>query len=95
MGCIDADIVPYVEGELMRSRPKVSHWGWWLLGLLIVCSLPSSGASGARAPLPAGLFEVSPPVPLPKFSLPTLQGPPMEVSSLQGKIVVVRFWATW
>jgi hypothetical protein len=79
----------------MRSRRKVPHWSWWLLGVLIVCSLPLPGTSGAGAPLPAGLFEVSPPVPLPKFTLPTLQGAPMEVSSLQGKVVVVRFWATW
>jgi hypothetical protein len=79
----------------MKPRCRVLHWGWWLFGLLAVCSLPSPGVSGESTTLPAGLVEVTPPVPLPKFSLPTVQGATMDASSLQGKVVVVRFWATW
>jgi hypothetical protein len=33
--------------------------------------------------------------PAPQFSLPDYQGTPMDLSDLRGKVVVVRFWATW
>ena len=31
----------------------------------------------------------------PPFTVERLTGPPLELASLQGKVVVVNFWATW
>ena len=41
-----------------------------------------------------------PPIPIigdiaPDFELPTLDGAPMRLSSLRGKVVLLNFWATW
>jgi cytochrome oxidase Cu insertion factor (SCO1/SenC/PrrC family) len=33
--------------------------------------------------------------PAPAFTLPDHQGTPLHLADLQGKVVVVRFWATW
>jgi cytochrome oxidase Cu insertion factor (SCO1/SenC/PrrC family) len=33
--------------------------------------------------------------PAPAFSLPDFQGTPLAFAALHGKVVVVRFWATW
>jgi cytochrome oxidase Cu insertion factor (SCO1/SenC/PrrC family) len=33
--------------------------------------------------------------PAPAFTLPDSQGTPLALSALHGKVVVVRFWATW
>lgn len=81
----------------MRSGRKTAQRGWWLLlfGLMAVWGLPSAGTSGEAADLPSGLSEVSPALPMPAFRLPALNGATMESAALQGKVVVVRFWATW
>ncbi|HSF32027.1 MAG TPA: hypothetical protein VLK82_16310 [Candidatus Tectomicrobia bacterium] len=34
-------------------------------------------------------------LPAPAFTLPDHHGTPMDSADLQGKVVVVRFWATW
>jgi cytochrome oxidase Cu insertion factor (SCO1/SenC/PrrC family) len=81
----------------MRSARKTSQRRWWLLlfGLMAVWGLPSAGTSAGAADLPAGLSEVSPAMPMPAFRLPAPNGATMESDALQGKVVVVRFWATW
>jgi cytochrome oxidase Cu insertion factor (SCO1/SenC/PrrC family) len=33
--------------------------------------------------------------PAPAFTLPDHQGVPISLADLRGKVVVVRFWATW
>jgi len=33
--------------------------------------------------------------PAPEFSLPTLNGPNLDLSAYRGKVVVLDFWATW
>jgi hypothetical protein len=42
-----------------------------------------------------GLAAVKPAVPMAAFSLPSLHGREFEAATLNGKVVVVRFWATW
>ena len=68
--------------------------------LLACCILMPSGspllrADSAMLPLPANLTAVSPPVSMPAFSLSDPGGNPMRSVDLQGKVVVIRFWATW
>jgi hypothetical protein len=69
-----------------------------LLSILSFCVLFAWGASAraddALAP-PPGLTAVSQPTPVPSFSLPALDGTTVDSRSLQDKVTVVRFWATW
>jgi peroxiredoxin len=55
-----------------------------------------SNLTGVTAPLEA--FRALSPEqrrPAPAFTLPDYQGVPLNLADLQGKVVVVRFWATW
>jgi cytochrome c biogenesis protein CcmG, thiol:disulfide interchange protein DsbE len=36
-----------------------------------------------------------PPKPAPEFSLPDLDGRPVRLSDLRGKVVLLFYWATW
>jgi len=36
-----------------------------------------------------------PPKPAPGFSLPDLDGRPVRLADLQGKVVLLFYWATW
>jgi peroxiredoxin len=38
---------------------------------------------------------VKPVTPMPTFNLPSVHGKTFDSSTLRGKVVVVRFWATW
>ncbi|HEX9871034.1 MAG TPA: hypothetical protein VGC99_21040 [Candidatus Tectomicrobia bacterium] len=72
--------------------------------------IPSSGIGMLRGLLVCGLLAVAtvasaldtfrplPPDqqhPAPAFSLPDYQGTALAFAALHGKVVVVRFWATW
>jgi cytochrome oxidase Cu insertion factor (SCO1/SenC/PrrC family) len=73
----------------MRSR-----FGMSVLASLLVCGLCTiAGAAFALDP-----FRALPPgqqLPAPAFTLPDHRGIPVHSTDLQGKVVVVRFWATW
>jgi cytochrome oxidase Cu insertion factor (SCO1/SenC/PrrC family) len=61
---------------------------------LLVC-----GLLGIAAVAPAlDAFRPLPPDqqrPAPAFSLPDYEGTSLALTALHGKVVVVRFWATW
>jgi cytochrome oxidase Cu insertion factor (SCO1/SenC/PrrC family) len=73
----------------MRSRCVVS-----IIASLLVYGLCNiAGVASALDP-----FRALPPgqqIPAPAFSLPDHQGTQVHSADLQGKVVVVRFWATW
>ncbi len=55
-----------------------------------------SSLAGVASALEA--FRALPPElqrPGPTFTLPDHQGVPIDLADLRGKVVVVRFWATW
>jgi cytochrome oxidase Cu insertion factor (SCO1/SenC/PrrC family) len=52
-------------------------------------------ATGETREPPMGLAEVKPATPMAAFTLPDLNDSAFDSSALQGKVVVVRFWATW
>ena len=39
--------------------------------------------------------QYDPPKPAPGFSLPDLEGRPVRLADLQGKVVLLFYWATW
>jgi len=41
------------------------------------------------------LQRYDPPKPAPGFSLPDLEGRPVRLADLQGKVVLLFYWATW
>jgi cytochrome oxidase Cu insertion factor (SCO1/SenC/PrrC family) len=52
-------------------------------------------AMGGNAAHPAGLIAVSSATPTPAFPLPAVDGSTVSSADLRGKVVIVRFWATW
>ena len=51
-------------------------------------------ATGDPVRLPKGLAEVKPVAPMPMFTLPGIDGETFDSATLQGKVVVMWFWAT-
>jgi len=41
------------------------------------------------------LEKYDPPKPAPGFSLPDLEGRPVRLADLHGKVVLLFYWATW
>ncbi len=67
-----------------------------MLGVALALGIPpAQGQDGEPARPPEGMAAVKPPMPMPAFSLPGVNGAPLNSSALQGQVVVVRFWATW
>ena len=69
----------------------------WILNLCVVLlgsALPVYGAEPAHfAALRLERLASNPPVP--DVTLPDLQGKPVALRSLQGKVVLLNFWTTW
>ena len=72
-----------------------------LAGYVIFVGLPSQWP-WQPAPAPTAGGHVSSPAPAPvagapapDFTLNSLAGPPVRLSSLKGQVVLINFWATW
>ena len=82
----------------MTTRPKESMSVLLILTTLgIVLALGSFSAHGDDHVLqpPTGLASTDHHTPMPEFSLAAVNGTTIRSVDLQGKVVVVRFWATW
>jgi cytochrome oxidase Cu insertion factor (SCO1/SenC/PrrC family) len=64
-------------------------------GALTFEGLSAHAQDSQKVEPPDGLTAVSPPVPMPAFALPGLNGEAFNSSTLQNQVVVLRFWATW
>ncbi len=79
----------------MIRRDKRQHLRLFLLlGILLTLS-PLSLRAAEQPNLPEGLTVPSPSTSMPVFELPDANGETVRSADLQGKVVVVRFWATW
>jgi hypothetical protein len=81
----------------MTKRPQCIVVFWLALlihGLMAFGTRPLVSAASASS-LPPGLVAVPQPTPLPEFSLPSPTGTTIRSTDFAGKVVVVRFWATW
>jgi thiol-disulfide isomerase/thioredoxin len=78
----------------------------WISGALVVVAAGLVFAAFSYAqpttqplPKPTPAPVVRPPVPgrqaAPGFTLPTVDGTPVSLASLKGRVVLVDFWATW
>ncbi len=79
---------------LRRCAGQLHLWLLLLLGGLL--TLPPLGLRAAEQPTPPeGLAAPGQPTSMPAFELPDPNGETVRSAELQGKVVVVRFWATW
>jgi cytochrome oxidase Cu insertion factor (SCO1/SenC/PrrC family) len=70
--------------------------GRWLIAGLALLLVSTAGTAMGEAPEPPmGLAPVKHAAPMPAFKLPSLNGSTFDSSQLQGKVVVMRIWATW
>ena len=78
---------------------RKGHVRMWLLLFIYsaacILARPEAPVAEPALPPPAGLAAPGQPTPMPDFSLPGVNGTTVRAADLQGKVVVVRFWATW
>lgn len=79
----------------MIRRYEAQHLRLFLL-LGILLTLISLRLRAAEQPNPPeGLTAPTPSTSIPMFELPDANGATIRSADLQGKVIVVRFWATW
>ncbi len=79
-----------------RRGAKAMGRGWCgLMSLYVMLGCLSAGWASPPVTLPVGLVAVEQQVPMPTFRLPSVDGDTIDSATLHGKVVVVRFWATW
>jgi cytochrome oxidase Cu insertion factor (SCO1/SenC/PrrC family) len=64
-------------------------------GLTAAILLVAGMAAAAPDFAAMSIQPYQPPKPAPAFSLPDLEGKPRQLAELQGKVVMMFFWATW
>jgi cytochrome oxidase Cu insertion factor (SCO1/SenC/PrrC family) len=80
----------------MNVRGTVCRRRWRSLATLaLLLGLTVGAATSETLQPPMGLVEIKPAAAVPTFHLPGLSGTTFHSSALQGKVVIVRFWATW
>jgi hypothetical protein len=74
----------------VKSWFAVVMWG-------VLLTLGGTAMSVAADPLtpPPGLAAPEQPISMPAFSLEDTNGATVHSADLQGKVAVLRFWATW
>lgn len=80
----------------MRGRRRLDQPACLCLIAVLAFLLGSAlgVATGDPVRPPKGLADVKPVAPMPMFILPGIHGETFDSSTLQGKVVVLWFWAT-
>lgn len=60
----------------------------WICAVFLLAIFAASGCTKSEAPAVEGSLA-------PDFTLKDLNGRPVQLSSLKGKVVLLNFWATW
>jgi cytochrome c biogenesis protein CcmG/thiol:disulfide interchange protein DsbE len=64
-------------------------------GAVVLALLLPLAAAAAPDFAAVDVHRYDPPKPAPEFSLPDLDGRPVKLSDLRGKVVLLFYWATW
>lgn len=79
-------------------RPTFTHRGpvaRWLIASLLLLFLPELASAQQEQVHEPVIRFVRNPDPAPDFKLTALDGKPLTLAALQGKVVLLNFWATW
>jgi thiol-disulfide isomerase/thioredoxin len=79
-------------------RPTSTHRGpvaRWLIASLLLLFLPELASAQQEQVHEPVIRFVRNPDPAPDFKLTALDGKPLTLAALQGKVVLLNFWATW
>jgi thiol-disulfide isomerase/thioredoxin len=67
-----------------------------LMSVVVLVGAVAASAGGSSEAMKAlQIIEPSARTAPPDFAFPTLQGKPLSIRELKGKVVLVNFWATW
>lgn len=66
-----------------------------LAGIFALAAAASPAAAAGPDWASFGASPYDPPKAAPEFSLPDLDGRPVALADLRGKVALVFFWATW
>ena len=80
---------------MRRQREVQARLGLFLLLGFFLTLSPLRVPAVESPTLPEGLATPAQSTPMPAFELPDRDGNPVRSADLQGKVVVVRFWASW
>ncbi len=76
---------------------KNKYWSVWVLILALgaVACFSVAHAAEGLFPNPTVLAPPAKPTKMPDFDFANLHGGALKSSELKGKVIVIRFWATW
>ena len=78
-----------------RCNPKYGVFALAVMALTAVTCWAAPATDLARHFQQAGVAPLDKPLKAPDFTLPTLAGESVRLSDLEGRLVVLNFWATW
>jgi hypothetical protein len=82
-----------METHNAARRPR--HIRWLAASALCALLLPALGLEAAEPAASLELKAPAKPMGMPAFVLPTTAGTQLDSRSLEGQVVIVRFWASW
>ena len=68
---------------------------WFAIGLLGWMTVACAQAAESPFPAQTALTAPAQPMKMPDFEFANLHGGSLKSADLKGKVVVIRFWATW
>jgi cytochrome oxidase Cu insertion factor (SCO1/SenC/PrrC family) len=79
----------------MFLNKKLKSFGIAALALYALAWVANAPAAEGLFPAPTVMAPPPQPARLPEFELTNLNGGVLKSSEMKGKVIIIRFWATW